>query len=497
MYDPLIFGKNQLERIVAIEPQDESLEVFIEDKDGTIRNEWHKNFYWILSNKPHSMEWKKLKGNSYYNWGKKYTNLKEYNSDKGRLRNRADIYCISEGKEAAMILNGMTYFKGTKVNEVSVLAFDIETTGLVHDDTSMTLLISNTYRKNGVITRKLFSYDEYVDQGAMIDAWCDWVREINPSVMMGHNIFGYDIPYLIYCADQANTSLKLGRDDSSIRIDNWTSKYRVDGSKTLDYSRAHIYGRNIIDTLFLSYKYDFARKYDNYKLKYIVSKEGLEIKDRVFYDGGQIRFKYTDPVEWAKIKEYCIHDSDDALALYDLMIPAYFYLTPSVPKTFQQMLYTASGSQINSFLVRSYLQNGNSIAKTTEAQNFEGAISFGNPGIFKNVLKVDVASLYPSIMLTYNTYDKMKDPDNNFIKMVRYFTDERLKNKKIAKETGDNYYSGLEQAQKIVINSAYGMLGATGLNYNSPHNASLITRKGREILQQAIVWATGKELQLE
>jgi DNA polymerase I len=315
---------------------------------------------------------------------------------------------------------------------------------------------------------------------------------MNPSVMLGHNIFGYDIPYLIYCADQAGTSLALGRDESSIRVDNWVSKYRVDGSKTLDYMRAHVYGRNIIDTLFLSYKYDIGRNYDNYKLKYIVAKEGLEVENRVFYDGGQIRFKYTDVVEWKKIKEYCIHDSDDALALYDLMIPAFFYLTPSIPKTFQQMLYTASGSQINSFMVRSYLQNGMSVSKTTEAQNFEGATSFGTPGIYRNVFKVDTASLYPSVMLTYNIHDKYKDEKNHFIQMVSYFTKERLKNKKIAKETKDPYYSGLEQAQKIVINSCFGMMGAVGLNYNSPSNAALITRKGREVLQQAIEWAQKK-----
>lgn len=492
MYDPLIFGKNQLERIVSIEPQDESLEVFIEEKDGTIRNEWHKNFYWILSNKPHSMEWKKLKGNSYYNWGKKYTNLKEYNSDKGRLRNRADIYCISEGKEAAMILNGMTYFKGMKVSEVSVLAFDIETTGLKHDDTAKVLLISNTYRKNGIITRRLFAYDEYKSQAEMLDSWCEWVREMNPSVMLGHNIFGYDLPYLIYCADQAGTSLKLGRDESSIRVDNWTSKYRVDGSKTLDYMRCHVYGRNLIDTLFLSYKYDFARKYDNYKLKYIVAKEGLEVKDRTFYDGAQIRFQYQNPVEWEKIKKYCINDSDDALSLYDLMIASLFYLCTNIPKSFQQILYSATGSQINSFLVRSYLQNGESVAKASEAVPFEGAISFGVPGVYRNVLKIDFSALYASIMRQYKVYDKFKDPKGNFIKMVEYFTVQRLEYKRLGKETGDRYYKDLDQAAKIVANSAYGLLGAQGINYNSPKQAAWITEKGRELLKMSILWSSSK-----
>ena len=47
------------------------------------------------------------------------------------------------------------------------------------------------------------------------------------------------------------------------------------------------------------------------------------------------------------------------------------------------------------------------------------------------------------------------------------------------------------QSQKIVINSAYGLLGAQGLNFNSPDNAALVTKGGREILQNGIV-ITGK-----
>jgi DNA polymerase I len=203
-----------------------------------------------------------------------------------------------------------------------------------------------------------------------------------------------------------------------------------------------------------------------------------------------------DPAEFQKIKDYCVHDSDDALALYDLMVPSYFYLTQSIPKSFSSIIATAPGSQINSFLVRSYLQEGHSLPKSTEQQEYVGAISIGNPGIYKYCFKVDVASLYPSIMLQYKVHDSAKDPDKNFLKMVEYFTTERLANKKRAKDTGDNYYKDLEQSQKIVINSAYGMLGAPGLLFNSPKNAAFVTRTGREILQNAINWAASNDFQL-
>ena len=77
----------------------------------------------------------------------------------------------------------------------------------------------------------------------------------------------------------------------------------------------------------------------------------------------------------------------------------------------------------------------------------------------------------------------------DFLKVI-----ERLKNKKLAKETKDRYYENLEQSQKtFVINSMYGALAAPKLNYNYPEGAAEVTRHGRRILKQAILFITGKE----
>jgi DNA polymerase-2 len=124
---------------------------------------------------------------------------------------------------------------------------------------------------------------------------------------------------------------------------------------------------------------------------------------------------------------------------------------------------------------------------------YVGAISFGIPGRYKNVYKLDVASLYPSIIRQYKIYSKDKDPKANFLNIVETLTIQRLQNKRLAKETGDQYYKDLESSQKITINSAYGFLGATGLNYNYPEGAAKVTEYGREILNKAVLAATGKK----
>lgn len=493
-YDKLIYGKNPTENIVGIEVTDDAAELFLQTPNGNIVTEVVPNKYWLLSSYPMGDSSQRLKGDLHYKYGLRFDNRTDFLKTKKYYRNQ-DCYSIYDSKESLMVKDGYTYFKGLRLQDVSCLSFDIETTGIAHNDNSRVLLISNSYRVNGQVTKKLFAYDDYADEGEMIKDWCAWVREMNPSVMLGHNIMSFDIPYLEYIADRYNITLDLGRDGSALHIERaFESKFRIDGSRDQAYHKVKCYGRELIDTFFLAVKYDVGRKYESYGLKKIIEQEGMTKDDRQMYDAGQIRFNYTDPVEWIKIKDYCRDDADDALKLYDLMAPPFFYLTQSVPKSFQAMIESASGSQINSVMIRSYLQEAHSLPKTSEVNHFQGAISLGNPGIWSDVHKVDVSSLYPSIMIQYEVYDSNKDPAGNFLRLVNTFTNLRLEYKKLAKT--DKYYDDLQSAFKIFINSCYGFLGAPGLMFNSPKKAEFITATGREILQTAIKWCEGKGFKL-
>jgi DNA polymerase I len=487
--DPIIYGKESMEGIIGIEVLDDKAEILLQDGTSHIV----PNYYWIVTNQA-IPGWTRLQGNLHYKWGKRFDTLVKFYTTKQALKAKSiDFYAIGDEKESFMVKYGYTYYKGLHPKDISVLSFDIETTGLDHGDDSKILLISNTFRNNGVVTKKLFAYDEHETQGAMLKAWCDWVREVDPSIMLGHNIYSFDLPYMNYIAKREDLTLDLGRNGSPTKFFNYNSEKRVDGSRTQSYNKVRVYGREIIDTMFLAINYDAAtKKYESYGLKKIIAQEGLEATDRTFYDAGQIRFNYIHPDEWAKIKAYCSDDSDDSLKLFDLMSTSYFYLTQSVPKSFQAMVESATGAQLNSMMMRAYIQEGHSIPKATEVYPFEGAISIGNPGIYRNAFKVDVSSLYPSIMIQYEIYDHVKDPKGYMFRMVKTFTAERLKNKKLAEETGNKYYDALQNAQKILINSMYGFMGAPGLLFNSPTNAALVTKYGREILQKSLAWASEK-----
>lgn len=494
IYDKILYGKDFTHtQVVSIEAQDGYLELFKELPNGTIKTEAIPNLYWILSHKQFNSSWLQLKGNLHYKYGKQFDSREEFGRVRGFLR-KEDVYSIYDPKEASMVNRGITYFKEMKIEDVSVLFLDIETSGLnPNNKDAQIFLISLVYRNKFEKKSMLLCYDDFNSQEEMLSEFVNIVNKFNPSVIGGHNIVGFDLPYIDTMAKKEGISINIGRDGAAMTFDKYESKFRKEGTQHIHYHKPRIYGREIVDTFFLAIKHDMAsRKYVSYGLKPIIKAEGLEDKNRVFYDASQIRNNYKNPVEWKKIKEYCKADAEDSLKLYNLMAPAFFYITQMIPKSFQSVVESASGSQLNALMVRSYLQDAHSIPKTSEVYNFQGAISLGNPGIYKNVLSFDVASLYPSIMVEYQVCDREKDPKEYLLHLVKTLREKRLEYKRLHKETRDLYYKSMDDALKILLNSMYGFCAAPGLNFNAINQASFITSKGREILTKAMEWINQK-----
>ncbi len=484
--DHIIYGKNDTKHIVNISIKDDMVYIFKEDKSYVTVPYRH----WVLSSKPHP-NFLPLKGDQHFKYIKEYDSLAEFNRVKFNVY-KLGMYTISNYSESFMIRHGYTYFKGMKPGDVSSLSFDIETTGLdPNADDAKVLLITNTFRSNGVIERKTFGEYEYETQADMINDWALWVKEKDPSLLLGHNIVIFDLPYINHMMLKAGQHLILGKHDEPIEFNDRTKELRVDGTQSYTYKPIKIFGREVVDTFFLAIKADIAKKYTSYGLKNIIKQEGLEKEGRQHYDASQIKKNWHLPEERIKIIQYAEEDSDDSLKLFDLMIAPFFYLTPHIPKPFQLMIESATGSQLNSLMVRSYLQDGFSVAKANETDYVQGGISFAVPGIYKNQIKIDIKSAYPSQILRLKLYSKAKDPEMHFYKICKYFTEVRFEYKKKSKETGDSYWLGRDAAAKTLINSLYGLCQTQGLNYNDPELASIITLETRNVINMALVWASG------
>ncbi len=491
-YNKILYGKNGLEGIVGAEADGDQLILFIQ-KNGETITKIIPNRLWVCAGQNYDDAFKKLDGNRDFKFIRYYKDVEKWHEVR-KLRYKMDLFASYCPIEANFIARGFTYFKGLEIKDVPVLSFDIETAGLDLTDKSDIYLISNTYRIRDREETKLFDFHDYPTRKAFLEAWCSWVREKNPAIMLGHNIYGYDLPYLKHVAALNDASLDLGRDGSSMTINSWPSKFRKDGTEKILFFKCNIWGRELVDTYFLSFKYDVGRKYESNGLKQIIKQEGLEKQGRTFVDAGKIRNYLNDKDMWPKICDYARQDAGDALALFDLMAPAFFYANQLIPKKFEDIMTGASGAQLNSMMLRSYLQENESIPRPSEAVDFQGAISLGIPGIYRNSWKVDAVQLYPSLLIGYGLFDEKKDPKNNLTYCLKEFMRNRRHYKQLFKETKNEQYDAMQNTFKIFSNSIYGFLGAPGLNFNSPKISAKITELGRETLEKAINWATSKNL---
>lgn len=484
-----LFGKDQKEKIVNADTKDDLLYLF--KSDGSF--EILPCVYWVTANTNLDGKFEKLEGNSFYKFKRIFNTEQQLKDFKKRFYN--SLYSITDITEQQLAHYGITLYKNLAFEDFKWLSFDIETNGTTLDKESKVLIISNTFYDGISYQRQVFVVDDYPNEKEMIIDWCNSVEELNPPVITGHNIMGFDIPYLNHVAKRNKIELTLGRDRSSIKINSKASRYRVDGSQTWDYKNIRIFGRDIVDGMFLSVKYDVGRNFPSWGLKPIIEYLGLVAEGRQFYDASMIGKNWHIPEEKEKIIEYCQYDGDDSGNLFKMMTPALFYLARSIPKTLQAITNSASGSWLNSILVRSYIQNNESLPKASEPSYVTGGISFGCSGIHNNCLKLDIVSMYPSIMRQWKIFDNQKDPNAIFNKMVEYYTIQRIEHKRLYKETNNKYYDDLQGAEKIAINSLYGLNGTAGLNFNNFKNADMITTLGRLILRATSVWSTGYDVE--
>ena len=378
-----------------------------------------------------------------------------------------------------LALSGQTLFRDLRYGDLHRLQLDIETLSLdplapeaeiilvsICDTLGFETVLSATEMSEADLLRKLSSL----------------IADINPDIIEGHNLFEFDLPYIATRAHHHQIPLTWGRDGSELRAGHGQRRFKI-GPQTPAFRPAYVHGRHIIDTLQQVQRYDIGGKLERYGLKQVISDLGLERADRTFVEGEDIAHTWhTDP---QRLINYALDDARDVKALSELVVPTEFYQTQILPYNFQDAALSGPGEKINALMVGVYQRRNLAVPRPRSSKGFGGGYTrLVASGIFKRVVKADVESLYPSIMLANKIHPK-SDTENAFLPMLEHLTQRRLDAKgnyqNASEDTDRAYWNGLQSSYKILINSFYGYLAYGRACFNDYDAAEKITDIGQQI----------------
>ncbi len=83
------------------------------------------------------------------------------------------------------------------------------------------------------------------------------IKERDPDVIEGHDLFRFDLPYLVARARKAKVKLDWGRSGGFLR--SRPSRLQI-AEKTIDYPKFAVDGRHFVDTFLLAQFYDVGMR---------------------------------------------------------------------------------------------------------------------------------------------------------------------------------------------------------------------------------------------
>lgn len=389
--------------------------------------------------------------------------------------------------EQYLMASGRVYFRGLAFADLHRLQFDLETSAL--DPQHGRIFMVAVRDSRGLATTIEAPQPE--QEPELIRDLCELIRERDPDVIENHNLFGFDLPFLIARAEALGVPLRLGRPPIPDRIE------RVREDPRGRRQRYSLPGRELLDTLDAVRRHDFvARDLISHRLKDVAKAFGVARPERVYIAGADVFRAYSEQPERARA--YALDDVAEVDALSQRLHAAPFALAGMAPRRFERVAWAGPAMGIlEPMLVRAYLRESAApplLATHREGESsghIGGATFLFAGGLARNVVKADVASLYPSLMRAYRIGPSC-DRVGVLLGIVDHLLEARLAHKAAARRAAPGsleagHHHALQAAMKLILNSAYGYMGATSMAlFADMHAADEVTRRGRELLGQVI-----------
>ncbi|XP_020676528.1 DNA polymerase delta catalytic subunit [Dendrobium catenatum] len=371
---------------------------------------------------------------------------------------------------------------------------------------------------SSIVGVDVMSFDKEKD---ILLAWRDFIREIDPDILIGYNICKFDLPYLIERAEALKIAgfPILGRvRNSRVRVRDTTFSSRQYGIR--ESKDITIEGRVQFDLL-QAMQRDY--KLSSYSLNsvsaHFLGEQKEDVHHSIISD-----LQNGNSETRRRLAVYCLKDAYLPQRLLDKLMYIYNYVemarVTGVPISF--LLARGQSIKVLSQLLRKAKQKNlvipNIKGQGSGQETFEGAtVLEAKTGFYeKPIATLDFASLYPSIMMAYNLcYCTLLTPENarqmnlpaesinrtpsgdSFVKselqkgILPEILEELLAARKRAKadlKEAKNPFEkavldGRQLALKISANSVYGFTGATIGQLPCLEISSSVTSYGRQMIE--------------
>jgi len=508
--DPLLMGADPATGLMAVEhveraTQDQMV-LFWRKEDGTVQTTVPFSPFILLAKEEllsgigNGSVVSNFEGEGPFRWKVNFPTWKSCQKAKAWLAKESGVmagnpqapyFLLSDPVQQYLIQSGQTLFKGIQFDDLHRMQVDIEcytTEGFefCNADREGDRLIAIAMGDSSG-WREVLSGAE-MDEKSMLERFVATVRKRDPDVIEGHNIFNFDLPYLVKRAKRCGVKLAMGRDGST--PESRPSRFSV-GERTITFTRFEVFGRQIVDTYFMVQAYDIThRSLDGYGLKDVARHFGIAPANRTYVEGSEISAEFRSNPK--KLMQYALHDIDETEALSRLLSQSAFVQARMIPLSYQNIAIRGNATKIDALILREYLRQKRAIPMPERGRPFAGGYTdMFMEGVIRNVHHCDVRSLYPSLMLTRKIGPKTDSLGvfHQLLDQLRRFRLDAKRHEQEATSEGDRLHFGALQATfKILINSFYGYLGFDQVRFSDFDAAERVASEGRELLQHMINW---------
>lgn len=500
----LLFGADPTPRIVAIElGETGTVRVYRREKDGTTTADVEPihPFVWADSDVVDlGIEAEKLAGDLKYGWRIKVDSWKELIALRNGLKSAGrNYFALTDPVQHYLTATGRTLFKGLpfedlKRMQLEVLSFTGGDRQLADasqpDDHIMSIALSDNTGWEELILVDPKNVEE--SERAALKQLTGVIKERDPDVMEGHNLFRFDLPYLVARAKKTKTKLDWGRNGGFLR--SRPSRLQI-AEKTIDYPKFTVEGRHFVDTFLLAQFYDVGmRTLSGFERVDVARHFGFcDSEEFSSLTGKELQRAYVDQDERFGQRALCAVRETRAVA--ELLSPSYFIQAQIFPYNYQDVIVRGNATRINALFLREYFRQRHSIPEMPMVRGFEGGYTdIFFTGVARNVWHCDVASLYPSIMLHFGCFPVTDQLQifRHLLTDLRAFRLEAKADMRAAEKKGEpgraRHFHALQNTFKILINSFYGYLGFAQGNFADFEAAARVTQIGRDLLKKMIEW---------